>query len=113
MSATEAHNIQIDIDLAKARIKRRDHLIRLMSNRDFKAVILEGYFKEEAIRLVEYKAAPSAQTVEGQEGIIRSIDSIGQLKQFFNAVWVLGDQMERSVEANEEELSAMEMEEGE
>lgn len=67
------------VELAKA-------LERLESNRDFRKIIADGYFREEAVRLVHLKADPVMQTPEKQASIIRQMDSIGNLTDYFNTV---------------------------
>lgn len=61
-------------------------LTRLLNNRDFKKVILDGYLKEEAIRLVSVKQAPNVQSKEAQESILRQIDAIGCFQDYLREV---------------------------
>lgn len=66
-------------------------LDKLRVNRDFNKLIVEGYLKDEAIRLVHLKADPNMQAPEQQAGIDRDIAAIGVLNQFF----VITDQRAR------------------
>lgn len=61
-------------------------LERLMKNRDFKSLILDGYLEREAVRLVHLKADPNMQTPERQAGILMQIDSIGALTSYLNGI---------------------------
>lgn len=47
----EVQSIGVTLEELKAKITLRDRLGRLEVNRDFKALVLEGYFKEKAIDL--------------------------------------------------------------
>lgn len=58
-------------------------LDKLRSNRDFNKLIVEGYLKDEAVRLVHLKADPNMQSAESQTSIDRDIAAIGVLNQFF------------------------------
>lgn len=86
---TTIHQIEKEIQSAKERVQFGEAIERLKSNRDFKKVFLEGYFREEAIRLVGLKADPSQQKEECQQEIIKQIDAIGAVQAFLNAaLWM-------------------------
>lgn len=112
MDTPTVEEIQLDIDDAKAIVAKRDALIRLENNADFKALILDGYFKDEAVRLVEAKGSPSLQLPEHQEAIIKSIDGIGALKAFFRATDLMGSNAAAAIEDSERLLEEL-AEEGE
>jgi hypothetical protein len=69
---------------AKKRVELGNALDRLRSNRDFNKLIVDGYLRDEAVRLVHLKASPDMQTAEHQAAITRDIDAIGTLNEFFN-----------------------------
>lgn len=84
-------------------------LERLQANKDFRAVIKSGYFEQEAIRLVHLKAAPDMQTAEKQADIVRQMDAIGALNQYFQTVFYKAEMADKNIEADEltrEELLA-------
>jgi hypothetical protein len=66
---------QLTVELGKS-------LERLLVNRDFKQVVLNGYLEKEAIRLVHLKAAPDQQGADQQRAILTQLDSIGCFKQY-------------------------------
>lgn len=105
MSSIE--EIQIDITEAKETVAKADRLERLHKNEDFKAVILEGYFKEEAFRLVGLKAHPAMQGVEHQANIMKAIDAIGGLQQHFSQIFMMANQAEEAIRQAEYELAEM------
>lgn len=79
-----------------------DALERLKHNRDFKKVILEGYFEQEPIRLVHLKSDINMQSESTQKNILSQMDSIGFLNQFFQAAFFKANQAKRAIEADEE-----------
>ena len=89
--------LEDSIQDCKVIIETGEALQRLMKNRDFKKVILEGYFKDEPIRLVHLKSDVSFQTPERQQAILTQMDSIGALNQYFNT---LNHMMEQAKKAS-------------
>lgn len=79
------------VELAKA-------LERLESNRDFRKIIGDGFFKENAVRLVHAKAEPAMQSPEKQAAILRDMDAIGTLAEFFRTIRIQGDVARNSIE---------------
>ena len=55
---TDLEEVEIQIETANKIRSMRDNCLKLMKNRHFKDIIEEGYFKEEAARLVMAKSAP-------------------------------------------------------
>ena len=54
---TDIEQVEIQIDMANRIRKLRDNCVKLMNSKAFKDVIEEGYFKEEAARLVMAKSS--------------------------------------------------------
>lgn len=88
------------VDLDKA-------LERLESNRDFKAVIVDGYLEKEAVRLVHLKANPQMQSAERQASVIAQIDAIGGLVQYFQTVSQQASMAQRAIESARAEIDAL------
>lgn len=103
MNLTETiQAIDANINEAKKIADAGDALERLRSNRDFKKVIMEGYFEQEAIRLVHLKADPNMQSPDSQKSIIAQMDAIGSLNQYFHAVYQKSQIAKKAVIADEE-----------
>jgi hypothetical protein len=107
MSAHDIEEIELSIEHSKKLIARKQSLQKLIKNRDFKAIITEGYFEQEAQRLVLMKAEPSMQNEEAQKEILRQIDAIGSLRQYFMMINALGNNAEKALEDHEETLSEL------
>lgn len=105
--------IDKNIKEAKKFVDLGNALERLKLNRDFQKVIQQGYFEQEAIRLVHLKADPTFQTPERQQSIITQMDAIGSLSEYFVTVAQKASIAARSIEDGEqvrEELLAEENE---
>jgi hypothetical protein len=99
--------IERNIKEAKKTLDLGTALERLKLNKDFRVLVLAGYFETEAIRLVQAKAAPDMQTAEKQESIVKQIDAIGSLFMFFQAVRMKAGMAANSISADEEMLVEM------
>lgn len=116
MSQHDIEAIEVSLKDAQKAVDLGKALDRLLTNRDFKKVILEGYFEHEAIRLVQLKSAPAMQRPEYQAVILRDIDAIGSLRQHLDSVRAFATQMACEIGALEEtraELLAEELGEAE
>ena len=82
MSDIALRELEKDIQRAREAIELGASLARLMSNRDFQSVVVSGFLQKEAIRLVHAKADPANQSPEAQQGIVRSLDAIGNFNQY-------------------------------
>ena len=76
--------IELNIKQAQSMVDLGASLERLRNNKDFKKVIIEGYFEREAIRLVHLKSDYNQQSDEAQKSIMDQMTAIGSLAQYFN-----------------------------
>ena len=103
MSNTDAlQEIELSIKQASEHVEFGNAVERLRSNRDFKKVITEGYFEKEAVRLVHLKADVSMQSPAMQADIVKQMDGIGALNQFFGTKLHLARMAGRSIESDEQ-----------
>lgn len=100
---------QEDIKALDASIQRSKEIVelgasleRLLSNRDFRTVVQEGYFKQEAIRLVHLRSDPAMQTPERQDDIVKQIDAIAGLSQYFTVLGQQAHMAKRSILVDEQ-----------
>lgn len=113
MLTQQIEQIEINIERARDLISRADALDRLGSNPDFIRIIDEGYFKDEAVRLVHLKASPSMQGERTQIEIIKQIDAIGSLMGYFQTLSQQANLAESAITADQETIAEMLLEEGE
>lgn len=111
MSTDAIQSLERNIKKAKEVVEFGAALERLRSNRDFKRVILEGYFNEEAIRLVHLKADPNMQSPDTQRSIVGQMDAIGALNQYFTTALQKVSMASRQIEADQETIEEMASEE--
>ena len=67
-------------------IELQKALERLEKNRDFKKIVLDGYFKHEPVRLTFLKADPAQQSKVEQEALDHSIRGIGEFLQYLRNI---------------------------
>lgn len=98
-----SHRKQIDL---------RESLVSLSANRHFKAVISEGYFKDEPVRLTALLGHPDHQTADRQAAILKQLNGVAQLHSFFNLINTFAEIAVKGLEEGEvalEELRAEEL----
>lgn len=95
----DLEQIELSINEAKEIINRKEMLDRLTNNKDFRALIIDGYFTKEAARLVQNK--PYAHNSEMKEDIEANIDAIGFFRMYLNGIDQMGITALRSLEADE------------
>jgi hypothetical protein len=104
MNDHTVQEIELSIKEANDLVKAANALDRLRKNRDFKLLIEDGYFKDEAVRLVGLKADPGVQQPEKQTKIIREIDAIGSFRNYLSTIYQRASWAEGAIEQAEREL---------
>jgi hypothetical protein len=99
--------IEENIRKAKKFVEAGDALERLQANKDFKEIIMSGYFEKEAIRLVHLKADENFQTAERQKMVIAQMDAIGALNQYFRTIFHQASMAKKAIDADEETRDEM------
>ena len=102
--ATQLETIEISMAHAKGQMAMRDALVNLQKSPDFQLLILDGYFTDEAGRVVMLKSDPSMQGTEQQESLDKAIIAIGGLDQYLRKVYAMGNMAERTLRADAETL---------
>lgn len=99
---SDIEEINISISEAKKKVALKNSLDRLTQDPNFERVILNGYFKEHAARLVMLRADPGMESAARQESLLRAIDAVGELQQYFRGVIQLGLMAEKSLQEDEQ-----------
>lgn len=101
----ESHIQELDRSIAENNklVELAKSLERLENNRDFRRIIGEGYFNQEAVRLVHLKADQAMQSPASQAAILRDIDAIGTLAGYFRSVRIQAGMAAASIDAAEEQ----------
>lgn len=100
-TAQDLDGIDIQIEDAKKKIARKDALIRLEQNQDYRDLIEKGFFESHAVRQVMLKAHPGMQNPDTQKILDQQILAIGGFKQFLIAVYGEGMNAEAALVADE------------
>lgn len=93
--------LEENIRRAKEQVETHAALARLQQNRDFQRVVLGGYLKDEAVRLVHLRVDPAMQTPERQASVLRQIDGIGCLLDYFRTLELTAANAEKSIALDE------------
>ena len=102
MNTSLLRELEQNIQKARESLALGESLTRLQNNRDFRLVMTEGFFKQEAIRLVQLKSRPEMQTPELQRHVLLQIDAIGSLYQYFQSIENQAEQARKSLDADEQ-----------
>lgn len=103
MNDSRIEEIELSIEDAKKNIRLLEALSRLQNNKDFQLLIEDEFFVQGAARAVSMKSSPNFQEPHQQRVVDNVIVGIGQLQQFFNKVYQIGQMSRRSLEEYEEE----------
>jgi len=90
--------VEMSIEYAQKSINKMKALQRLTDNKDFITIIQEGYFKEEASRVILTKADPGMQNETEQQQLNNAITAIGYLRQYFITTNQLGRMSTKAIE---------------
>lgn len=110
MAQEQIAAIEQDIAKSRAVIDFAATLTRLKANKDFKELVLKGYFETEAVRLVHLKAEPHMQAPESQLSIVSQIDAIGSFSGYLNSVLAKAAMAARTLDDNEQALAEIHIE---
>ena len=97
---TDLEQVEIQIDMAQKLRKMRDNCVKLTASAPWKDIIGEGYFKEEAARLVMAKS--SNLTPEQMQLIDNMQYGIGALANYIESVMRRGAEMDQAIGEHEE-----------
>ena len=97
---TDLEQVEIQIDMAQKLRKMRDNCVKLTASEPWKDIIGEGYFKEEAARLVMAKS--SHLTPEQMQLIDNMQYGIGALANYIESVMRRGAEMDQAIGEHEE-----------
>lgn len=106
-------DIEQSIEQAKGDIAFGDALARLFANRDFKKVVLDGFLREEAVRLVHLLADPNMQSEDKQTAVIGEIKAIGCFRSYLQMIEHKSSMARKSLHYSEEVLAELSQEQGE
>lgn len=107
---SDISQLEISIEQARNMVALRDAVVKLSTNREFKKVFIEDYFKAEAIRLVDLSADPII-TEDQKADVLVSMHGISVLKQYLRRLTQMGDIAEQEIKDAREEIDHIREEE--
>jgi hypothetical protein len=94
----EIDEIEVTIEVLKGAVENRNRLHRLLENKDFQGLILEGYIKSESVRLTKTLGDSSIRAnTRAFDSTIDELKAIGLLDNHLRALELLGNQAEDSL----------------
>ena len=96
----DLEQVEIQIEMATRIRKLRDNCVKLIETPLWKDVIDEGYFKEEAARLVMAKS--SNMNADQKQLIDNKIYGVGALANWLESVIRRGSEMDQAIGEHEE-----------
>ena len=97
----QIEQVEISLENAKKAVAKAEALARLYKNKDFQDIIVNGYFKDEASRLVLLKGDLNINA-EAEGHCDKMINGIGCLRGYFQMVNHFGDQAEIAMEQDQQ-----------
>ena len=111
MNTLELQQLELSIKQAQQIVNLGESLERLVVNRDFKELILKGYFEQEAIRLVHLKCDDNMQSSASQYSIEKQMMGIGAFSAYLDTVRIRAQMAVNSLASDEETRNEL-LEEG-
>ena len=96
------HQVEVDIEEAKEAAALGHAVKRLLMNADFKKVVIQGYLRDHAARLVGLMSAENINELQ-RAAVTRDVNGIGGLERYLSAVEVMGSQAEVAILEHENE----------
>lgn len=109
----DIEGVELSIEQAKAMIKKGEIALRLSKNKDFRELIMDDYFVDEAARLTHLFSDPSMQDDAKQAMIQNDLRGIGGLKRYLQVTIRMKQMAEDSLPNHEETLDELRLEESE
>lgn len=103
------HKIELEIEDAQKKVHNMEALERLRKNPDFKELIEEGYFKNEAARIVALKADPNfIMAGKLQMKVLDTLEAgVGGLQAHFRLIDQQGQMAKEALDEMEETREAV------
>jgi hypothetical protein len=95
---------------AQAVVDQRDRMLKLQNNRDFRALIMDGFCKEECARFTAISTDPDLSP-EARADALGSAQAAGYLRRWMAALVTMGNVAERDAKDHREALDEARAEE--
>lgn len=107
MQNSDIRIIEDSIKRATAHVESGKAVDRLRNNKDFKQIVVEGYFEREAVRLVHLKGDPNMQSDASQSSIVKQMDAIAAFSQYLSIAVLHAAMAEKQIAGDQETLAEL------
>jgi hypothetical protein len=107
--SNQIQEVELSIEDAKAMIDRGRMVEKLSNNREFKKLVLDGYFTEEAARLTHVYSDPNYAQHKGF--IENDIIGIGAFKRYLTTIMQMAQNAQTELESHQSTLEELRQEE--
>lgn len=107
----DIQKIELSIEEARKYVEQRDAALRLADNRDFKKLVIDGYFKDEAARLTGLLGERGENLPFTKEMLVSDLEAIASFQRYMRQIIMQGDIMEKEIAVNSEALEIIRAEE--
>jgi len=111
MSQNEIEQVELSIEAAQEMVARGRAAERLALVPEFKRLVLDGYFRDEAARLAHLLSDPNISE-EIRAHVNRDLLGLGAFKRYLHVLVQLGHRAENEIEEARDALEEMRAEEG-
>lgn len=106
---SDIEQIELSLEVARKLVSRRDMILKLSSNREFRKVILEGYMEDEAVRLASISG--DSRQEKQRDDIMLGLQAISKFRIYMQDAIRMGDVAESEILEQQDELDAIREEE--
>lgn len=110
MSQNDIEQVELTIAEAKKVVDRGRMAEKLSRNPDFKKLVMDGYFVDEAARLVHLSSDPTLPE-NIRNVVLRDMNGPGAFKRYLSALVQMGKNAAREIEEHQETLDELREEE--
>jgi len=93
---TSVSRLEDQLKDTKTLVERRDAILRLSKNADFRTIILDAFFVEECARYARESGDPALTPAQRQDAL-NIAQAAGHVKRFLNVQIQMGDAAEGSI----------------
>lgn len=93
---SQVNRLEEQLKDEKARVERRDAILRLSKNPDFRKLIVEDFMMRECARYAIESGDPSLEPAARADALAMA-QAAGHLKRFLNVNITMGDTAERNI----------------
>lgn len=94
----DLQEIEVTIEEALAQVRRGELVLSLEKNPEFRELVLEGYFRDDAARVVMLLADKEHQSAERQTALHSDLVGISTFGEYLRAQKILGNMAAESIE---------------